>query len=344
MKKKARNIFRIVLFTSTIISMFYVPWILVWAWILPLPNTIQDQVNETIKHGFDGMIVYVDQAGKAPKFYTGGYHNKVQKTPANPNALFKIASISKLYVAVAITKLVKAQRLDLNKPLVYYFPELIDRIEYADKITVKHMVQHRSGIPNFTNYPGYWSNPPENAEETLNIVLDLPASFKPDEDYEYSNTNYLLLSQLIDQVLGYSHQQYIKDEILNPLNLKNTFFSIKEVNLDDVMSGYHVGYEPDLKTEDQGMLATAQDVGIFLRALNDGTVFNAGEQDIYTSIYEYNHGGLVPGYQSLAEYYKDIDTVVIQFTNTTNFEGYNWNLSQISIGRIEKILRKQHQE
>jgi hypothetical protein len=87
------------------------------------------------------------------------------------------------------------------------------------------------------------------------------------------------------------------------------------------------------------MLANAEDVGILLRALNDGSVFEEGEKEIYSSIYVYEHGGLVPGYQSIAEYHKDIDTVVIQFMNTTNFDGYNWNLSEIVINRIVKILR-----
>jgi len=87
------------------------------------------------------------------------------------------------------------------------------------------------------------------------------------------------------------------------------------------------------------MIATAEDVGIFLRALNDGSLFKEGEQEIYSSIYVYEHGGLIPGYQSLAEYHKDIDTVVIQFINTTNFNGYDWNLAEIIINRIVKIIR-----
>lgn len=87
------------------------------------------------------------------------------------------------------------------------------------------------------------------------------------------------------------------------------------------------------------MLATAEDVGIFLRALNDGSLFDEGEQEIYSSIYEYDHTGLIPGYQSIAKYHQDIDTVVIQFVNTTDFDGYNWNLSEIVYNRIVKILR-----
>lgn len=339
-KKQTKQIFRILLFSATAISLFYVPWILVKAWILPLPDTVQEQVDETLSHGFDGMIVYVDQAGKAPAYYTGGWHDKKKRIPAYPQALFKIASISKLYVAVAITKLVHEGRLSLEQTLAESFPELRDRIEYADQITLKMMVGHRSGIPNFTDAPGFWEHPPNSTEATLELAFDLPAYFKPDEDYGYSNTNYLLLKELITKTVGYSHQQYIREEILTPLGLKNTFSSLGEVNIDSVMSGYYVGIDTDFKTEDQGMLATAEDVGIFLRALNDGSVFEAGEQGIYSSIYVYEHGGLVPGYQSLAEYHKDIDAVVVQFLNTTDFQGYEWNLSQIGINRVVKILRR----
>jgi CubicO group peptidase (beta-lactamase class C family) len=339
-KKQIKRILRIVFIIASISSLWFVPWILVKAWILPLPDTVQEQVNEAIGHGFDGMIVYVDEAGKQPAFYTGGWKDRNNKIPADPKALFKIGSISKLYVAVAITKLVKENRLSLDKTLADYFPELVGRIENAEKINLRLMVKHRSGIPNYTDYPGYWENPPDSSEKTLELALDLPANFEPDKDYGYSNTNYLLLRELIDKVLGYSHHQYIKEEILIPLELNNTFFSLKEVDIDDVMSGYYVGYEPNLKTVEQGMLATAEDVGIFLRALNDGSVFDEGEQEIYSSIYVYEHGGLVPGYQSLAEYHEDIDTVVIQFINTTNFDGYNWNLSEILINRIVKILRR----
>ncbi len=337
-KKQIKRILRIVFIIASICSLWFVPWILVKSWILPLPDTVQEQVNEAIGHGFDGMIVYVDEEGKPPAFYTGGWKDRENKIPADPKSLFKIASISKLYVAVSITKLVKEKRLSLDETLANYFPELVGRIENADKITLRMMVQHRSGIPNFTNNPAYWVDEQKNGGKALEFALDLPASFEPDKGYEYSNTNYLLLRKIIDNVLGYSHQQYIKEKILIPLKLNNTFFSLNEVNLDNVMSGYYVGVEEDFKTNNNGMLATAEDVGIFLRALNEGSVFAEGEKEIYPYIYE--HGGLVPGYQSLAEYHKDINTVVVQFINTTNFDGYEWNLSEIIINRIVKILRR----
>lgn len=340
-KKQRKQILRIVLLIGTISSMFFVPWPLVKAWILPLPDTAQEQVNEAIGYGFDGIIVYVDETGKPPAFNAAGWKNREKKIPVDPHALFKIASIGKLYDAVAITKLVHDGRLSLDKTLADYFPELVGRIEYAEQITLRMMVQHRSGIPNLTDTPNFWTNPPENSEEALERVLNLPANFEPGKDYKYSNTNYLLISELIEKVTGMSKSQYIKEEILNPLELTHTFGSIHDVDMDDVMSGYYVGVDHDIKNVDYGsMLATAEDVGIFLRALNDGSLFGEGEQEIYSSIYKYEHTGLIPGYQSIAKYQKDIDTVVILFMNTTNFDGYTWNLSEIVYNRIVKILRR----
>ena len=69
-KKQIKRILRIVLPIGTIISMFFVPWILVRVWLAPLPDTVQKQVNDDIRYGLDGMIVYVDEAGKPSAFYT----------------------------------------------------------------------------------------------------------------------------------------------------------------------------------------------------------------------------------------------------------------------------------
>jgi D-alanyl-D-alanine carboxypeptidase len=342
MKKKTKRILRIVFIIASISSLFFVPWVLVRAWLAPLPDTVQEQVNDAIGYGLDGMIVYVDQAGKPPALYAAGWKNRENKVPADPQSLFKIASISKLYVAVAVAKLVNDKHLSLDKTLADYLPELNGRIANADKITLRMMVQHRSGIPNFTDTPGYWEHPPKDNRKTLDLVLDKPADFEPDKKYNYSNTNYLLIGEILDKTLGYSHHQYIKSEILAPLGLTHTFSLLSEVDLDDVMSGYSVGYDSDLKYNDfinpsGSMVATAQDVGIFLRALNDGSLLNDNEQTVYSSIYEYGHTGLLPGYSSIARYYKDIDAVVVLFANTSG--GYTWNLSEIVYNRIVKIQR-----
>lgn len=339
--ERSTLIVRILLFVGTITSLFFVPWLLIKAWILPLPDSIQEQMNQAIDHGFDGMIVYVDQAGKPPQSFAAGWHNRESELPAKPNALFKIASIKKLFDAVSVAKLVNANRLSLDKSVADYFPNLLGRIEFADKITLKMMVQHRSGMPNFTNTPNFWASPPQSFEESLALILDKPANFKPGEEYEYCNTNYLLIQKIIENELGYDSFTFIQDEILFPLAMKNSFSSLTNVDIQNVMSGYHVGHPYDLKEDEHGMLSTAEDIGKFIRALNDGSVFQGNEQKIYASIYEFEHSGWVPGYQSFAEYHDDIDAVVVQFYSNTDPELYNWNLSQIVNGRIHEILKRQ---
>ena len=175
--------------------------------------------------------------------------------------------------------------LSLDKTLADYLPSLVGRIEYADQITLRLMVQHRSGIPNYTDHDDFsWSENSIGGNDNLKLVLDTPAKFKPGSDYNYSNTNYLLLGRIITKTLGYDQRQFIKDEILAPLGLQRTFLSINDIDLEELMSGYHVEYDDDFKELDQGYIATAEDVGIFLKALNDGTLFTDKEQEIYSSI------------------------------------------------------------
>lgn len=341
-KSKSKRIIRVLLLISTVVSLYFVPWPIVKAWIVPLPKTVQAQVDKAKDYGFDGIIVYVDKKNKAPLLYTSGYKNRELKNPADPKALFKIASLDKLYNALAIAKLVHSNQLSLDKTLADYLPELKDKIENANAITLRMLVQHRSGIPNFTDTHNYWANPKETDDEKLALIINKPANFAPNESYQYCNTNYLLIGRIINRVLGYDTFTYIKNEILTPLSLNNTYGSINNVDINDVMSGYYVGYDLDLKTDKVGsMLATAEDVGKFIRALNEGTAFkDKKERDIYSSIYRYEHTGLIPGYQTIAKYHKDIDAVVVQFTNTVDFEGYNWSMSEIMYSRIVKILKK----
>ncbi len=165
-----------------------------------------------------------------------------------------------------------------------------------------------------------------------------------------SNTNYLLIGRILDKALGYSHHEYVYDEILAPLGLTHTYFSLDEVEYDDVVSGYWYGYDDDLRFLAGSMIASAQDVGIFLRALNDDSLLNDDEQAIYSSIYEYGHTGWVPGYFSIARYHENIDTVVIQFVSTTGGEtwgtanvigGKTTAISNIIYNRIVRVLHRQ---
>jgi CubicO group peptidase (beta-lactamase class C family) len=337
MKKRLKLILRIVAAIVTVGSLyFFAPWKAGLSYLSPLPATVQEQVDSAVDRGIDGIIVYVQKGGEDAEFFSAGWHDRDKKIPADPDALFKIASIGKLYNASAVAKLVADGRLSLDKTLAHYLPALAGRIEFADQITLRMLLQHRSGIPNFTDHENFdWGN---HSLDVLELILDAPADFEPDSDYAYSNTNYLLLERIMSKTLGYSHTEYIQEEILAPLGLERTFFSVNEVDMKALMSGYHVGYDTDFKELDQGFVATAEDVGIFLRALNDGTLFTEKEQEIYASIYEFGHTGWVLGHSSRAHYHEDIDTVVVQFVNTTGNDTVI--LTEVIYNRIVKILRQ----
>ena len=342
--KSKKVIIRIITFVMLIVSLAFVPWGIVKMWASPLSETIQMDIESAVtNHNLDGVIVYVNQGGKA-SFYSAGWKDRDKKTEADPESLFKIASISKLYIAVAATKLIDEQRLNLDDTLSTLMPEYANQIEFSDKITLRMLIKHRSGIPDFIKLKAFpWSNLPISNKDALKLVLGMSADFSPDSKYAYSNTNYLLIGEIMDKALGYSHQQYIKEEILEPLNLTNTFSFLKEVNQQDVMSGYDVGYDGDLKLSDYtipggSMVATAEDVGIFLRALNDGSLMTESERTLYSELYVYEHTGLLPGYQSIARYDKERDTVVILFVNTSG--GDSWTKIEILYNRIMKILSK----
>ena len=330
---------------AIVCAVVFPPWDGILAWMAPLPDTVQQQVDDAVGHGLDGIIVHVDRAGQAPAFHCAGWKDRANRVPADPQAMFKIASLSKLYMAVAAAKLVSGGSLALDDTLAELLPELAGRIEYADRITLRMLLQHRSGIPNYTDHDGFdWSRPPQDVDEALALIVDKPADFQPDADRRYANTNFLLIGSILDQALGYGHQRYIRDEILAPLGLTHTIGSLGQADLGDVASGYHHPYEVDFKDVEYvlpsgAMVATAQDVGVFLRALNDGSLLNADEQAVYSSVYEFGHKGWLLGYQSIARYHEDIDAVVVQFVNTTG--GDSELVALVVYDRIVRILRRQ---
>lgn len=349
--KKASRLILILRIVMPIVALVCIvllpPWNGITAWLAPLPDTVQEQVDAAIEHGLDGIIVYVDETGMPPTLYTAGWKNKATQTPADPQALFKIASISKLYVAAAAAKLISNRSLSPDNTLADLLPELAGRIENADQITLTMLLQHRSGIPDFIDQDGFdWTRSVADYSEDLALVLDQPADFEPDTSYRYSNTNYLLVGAILDKTLGYDHQQFISKEILTPLGLNHTYGSLgslAEVDLQALASGYHQPYEEDWRevryaSASGAMIATAQDVGIFLRGLNDGSLLSDEEQAVYSGIYEYGHTGWVLGYQSIARYHKDIDAVVVQFVNTTSESGDAELTARVVYGRIVRIL------
>ena len=166
--------------------------------------------------------------------------------PVETDDLFQVGSITKTFVAATILKLVEEGALTLEDTLTTWLPETItEDIANAQDITLRQILQHTSGIPDYlteifnqaaidpTIFLTEWQ-----PEELTEFVNGLDPLFAPGESLEYSNTNFILAGLIIEAVTGNNLAQEIRDRILTPLGLENTFFAGEEEVNGEVVNAY----------------------------------------------------------------------------------------------------------
>ena len=138
---------------------------------------------------------------------------------------YRIGSISKMFTTVLILKAVEEKKLSLSTTISKYFPT----IENAKKITVGNLLNHRSGIHNFTDDSLYltYNTVPKTELEMLKIIKNGKSAFEPNSKAEYSNSNFFLLSFILERVYKKPFGQLLNERIVKPLGLKNTYVGNK---------------------------------------------------------------------------------------------------------------------
>lgn len=327
---------------SVVLTIYFVPWSIIVSKLEPIQDTVQEQIDSYVdKNRFEGIIVYIESDGEKV-LYSSGYNDRDEQTPANPESLFRIASISKLYMSVAATKLIDDGVLSLDDTLSELLPEDSVGIPNADEITLRMMIQHRSGLFNFIDSKTFpWEERTITSEDVLDILKVEDPVFEPNSRYKYSNSNFALLGLIMDKYLGYHHYQYIATEILEPLELSDTYYYASEIDMNELMSAYTEGVDENIKDWNHlvpggNMISTAEDVGVFARALRDGSILTDSEQMIYEEIYPYDHTGLVYGYQSIVRYDEKTDSIIVILVNTTG--RYQWSYFETLYNRIDRII------
>jgi D-alanyl-D-alanine carboxypeptidase len=305
-------------------------------------TTLQGAIDQAVDRGADALFLQLDASDGSSESLAAGIQNRLDGRVARPNALFRIASVSKLFIAAAATKMAHQGFLSLDDTLANWLPSFADRIENAESTTLRHMIQHRSGIPDFDSSRFFsWEQAHTGIEEVLGYVLDLPADFSPDARYQYSNTNYLLLAKILDEALGYSHRSYIQNVILDPLDMRDTYHQLSEVDASQLVHGYWDDRDKTLQDyaiPGGSMVSTPADVAIFLRALTIGDLFTEAERSTYASVYWFQHSGWIPGYQSIARYEETLDAVVVLFLNNTG--GGSEELIVDTYNQVIGVLRR----
>ncbi|HKK38732.1 MAG TPA: serine hydrolase [Cryomorphaceae bacterium] len=139
---------------------------------------------------------------------------------------FLIGSITKTFTAVAILQLFEKEKLSLSDPLSKY----ISLFPNSDQITIRHLLTHQSGIKNYTDLPDIedWLDQEISPLRLIEKVMDYPLVFEPGSMFSYSNTNYILLGIIIEQVSGMKYEKYLEENVLKPSGLNQTGMDYKK--------------------------------------------------------------------------------------------------------------------
>ena len=268
-----------------------------------------------------------------------GYSDINNNILSNESTRYRIGSISKIFTAVLIMQLVEEKKLNLNDKLSQYFPE----IKLSNEITIEQLLTHRSGIYNYTDIKDYesWMEKPLSQKELISKINKNKRRFKPNKKFEYSNSNYFLLSLIIEQIENGRFNKILEKKILIPYNLNQTYCCTNEENNNVAKSYYNINNKwkeatnTDLRTTAGagGVISTAKDVNQFLNLLFNNKIINKESLDLMTynlktsnygfGIFEYDffnssgygHNGRIDGFISTACYFLEEEISVTYLNN-----------------------------
>ncbi len=184
---------------------------------------------------FMGSIA-VASAGKIIYANAIGFSDIEAEKESSISTKYRIGSITKMFTSALVLKAVEDKKLNLNQTIDDYFPS----IQNADKIKIIDLLYHRSGIYNFTNDPDYlnWNSEPRTEEEIIETIAKTKSVFEPGSKAEYSNSNYVLLTFILERAYNDDYSKILK-KILKPIGLKSTYIGTRI----DISNGESYSYK-----------------------------------------------------------------------------------------------------
>ncbi|MFJ6249915.1 MULTISPECIES: serine hydrolase domain-containing protein [unclassified Streptomyces] len=232
---------------------------------------------------------------------TVGVQDRVKGTPMDVRSRFRIGSVSKTFSAVVLLQLVQEKRLKLDSPVNTYLPGLLP----DDRITVRHLLTHRSGLADYTDpmfadtVPGFESvrNRVFGYRELVKLSLALPRTTEPGVSYKYSNANFVVVGMLIEKLTGKPVADAYQRRVFKPLGLRDTSY----VHPDTRIAGRHVrGYlypdaagDPLVDSTEQtaswaqsagAVISSPADLNTFTEALMSGRLLSPAMMEAMTTV------------------------------------------------------------
>jgi D-alanyl-D-alanine carboxypeptidase len=215
----------------------------------------------------DGNVLYSHSFGYR-------YVNGPDRTPADAETKYRIASITKMYTAVMAFQLVEEGKLELTDTLDRFVPQ----IPNAQKITIAHILGHRSGVPGLAP-DGSWGKQPRTRDEIVARIAQGQPLFEPDAKHQYSNEGYILLGYIIEKAAGKPYQDVLKERITSKIGANNTYYvrtgntdpAKNEVTSYRYLDGWKEAEELDFSVPGAAgsILSTPTDMTKFIKALFD---------------------------------------------------------------------------
>ena len=306
--------------------------------------TQADSVDDYLKtemayRHLPGLSVAVVQNGNLVKSAGYGFADIASKTAATPTTAYGLGSCTKPITALAVLKLVEAGKVGLDEPILTYLSGLPPAWK---GITVRQLLTHVSGLPNYRlrldlNHLADYTRP----DSVRKLVADAPLDFAPGTRYEYSNTNYHLLAEIVEKVSGQSYSDFVQSQIFQPSGLTGKAASPATGYLlhDGTNVRNPLRFPAAINTGDSGLVMTAPDLAATCAALDAGRLLRSdtiremetagtladGTRTTYgqgwvVGVWKghrlIGHSGAEPGYSSTIYRLPDDKLTIVLLTNT----------------------------
>ena len=315
-----------------------------------IQQAVDEFITPYVEDGYFGGSILIAQGENILISKGYGMANLEHDVPNTPQTKFRIGSVTKQFTAMAILLLQEQGQLSVQDPVCDHIP---DCPEAWQPITIHHLLTHSSGIPDYRRFPDYRETMTleSTVEDTLKRFRDKPLRFAPPgATFDYSNSGYIVLGYIIEQVSETSYAEYLRENIFEPLNMMNTGYDFNHIVLKDRASGYRrVGankfrnaayIDMSIPHADGGLYSAVEDLYLWDRALYTETLVSQNSLDMMftpfvdmspTAGYGYGwvitkesnrgsvwHTGEDNGFRAYIERFIDDDVVIIVLSNIEN--------------------------
>lgn len=290
----------------------------------------QNKAMGSLAISSNGVVVYQKQIGFL------SIHGNDKLSP-DVHTKYRVGSITKMFTAVMIFQLIEEGKLSLSTPLSTWYPQLPN----AAKITISNMLDHRSGLHNFTNDTSYvkYMKLTRTPQQMLAVFARMKPDFEPDAKAAYSNTNFVLLGYILEKLTQKSYPEELKERITSKLGLKDTYYGGKTSVKNNEAYSYAFGESwtqlPETDMSIPGgagaIISTPTDLVKFIEALFAGKLVSAEHLELMKTQKEhygmamfeldfadkkgYGHNGGIDGFTSVLTYFPDTKLAIAYCSN-----------------------------